>query len=78
MGKEMSPRNMKDATKLWNLDDAGDLQMSIVKTGSTDGSKIEIVSGKDVEAGMQVISKQTTTSKTTTTSSNNMSMMRPF
>ncbi len=78
MGKEMRPQNMKDATKLWYLDDAGDLQMSIVETGSTDGSKIEIVSGKDVEAGMQVISKQTTTSKTTTTSSNNMSMMRPF
>ena len=78
MGKGRNPQKMKDATKLWYLDDIGDLQMSIVETGSTDGSKIEIVSGKDVEAGMQVISKQTTTSKTTTTSSNNMSMMRPF
>ena len=76
--KGMSPQKMKDATKLWYLDDAGDLQMSIVETGSTDGSKIEIVSGKDIEAGMQVITKQTTSSKTTKTKSNNMRMMRPF
>ncbi|MDP8201278.1 MAG: efflux RND transporter periplasmic adaptor subunit [Candidatus Tenebribacter burtonii] len=78
MGKGMNPQKMKDATKLWYLDDIGDLQMSIVETGSTDGSKIEIVSGKDIEAGMQVISKQTTASKSSSNNSSNMRMMRPF
>ncbi|MDP8268100.1 MAG: efflux RND transporter periplasmic adaptor subunit [Candidatus Tenebribacter davisii] len=78
MGQGMNPQKMEDATKLWYMDDAGDLHMSIVETGSTDGSKIEIVSGKDIEAGIQVISKQTTTSKSSSNSSNNMRMMRPF
>jgi len=78
MGKGMNPQKMKDATKLWYLDDVGDLQMSIVETGSTDGSKIEIVSGKDIEAGMQVISKQTTASKSSSNNSSNMRMMQPF
>lgn len=77
-GQRRSPQKMMDATKLWYLDDDGDLQMSIVETGSTDGSKIEIVSGENIKEGMQVITKQTTTSKTTTKKSNTMRPMRPF
>jgi len=78
MGQRMNPQKMMNETKLWYLNDDGDLQMSIVETGSTDGSKIEIVSGEDIEEGMQVITKQTSTSKTTTKKSNNMRPMRPF
>ncbi len=78
MKNGMNREKMMNATKFWYLDNEGNLKMSIVETGSTDGSKIEIVSGKNIEEGLQVITKQTSVSKTTTKKSSNMRPMRPF
>ena len=72
---------MQNAPKLWYLDENGDLQMSMVETGSTAGSKTEIVSGRNIEEGTQIITKQTIKSKSSSkssSSSKNMGQMRPF
>jgi HlyD family secretion protein len=79
MGDGKNREKVMNASKLWYLNDEGELKMSIVETGSTDGSKIEIISGDNIEEGIQVITKQTTSSKTSTENTQtNMKMMRPF
>ena len=41
---------------LWYLDDEGRLAVALVEKGATDGIQTEIVRGKNVSAGMKVIS----------------------
>ncbi|MDO9578725.1 MAG: efflux RND transporter periplasmic adaptor subunit [Candidatus Cloacimonadales bacterium] len=72
-------QKMFKAPKLWYPDEAGNLQMTLVQIGSTDGMNTELTDIGNLKEGMQVITKQKTASKTTTTNSNNnLRMMRPF
>jgi len=47
---------------LWYLDDEGRLAIAPIETGATDGSKTEIVKGRDVHEGMEVITAVTESS----------------
>lgn len=49
-----------DMGRLWYLDSSGKLQATMVRTGVTDGIKTEIVQGRNLEPGMQVISGMAT------------------
>ncbi len=45
-----------NAARLWYLDENGRVSVSRITTGATDGRSTEIVKGRDVEEGMQMIS----------------------
>ena len=59
-----------DVGVLWYLDDAGKLAMTRIRKGVTDGRSTEIVEGRGLEAGMQVISKVLETEEDTNESRN--------
>ncbi len=50
----------KSMSSLWYFDDNGNLNMSRVITGATDGKSTEIVRGRNISEGMKVISAQVT------------------
>jgi HlyD family secretion protein len=72
-------QKMRDASKLWYLDENNNLQMTIVETESTDGINTELISYGNLKVGNQVIVKQTNSSSLKKTASEQRRpMMRPF
>lgn len=72
-------QNMMNSPKLWYLDENGDLQVALVKTGYTDGVNTELTDADKLEVGMQVINKQlNTTEESDNNNSRGMRMVRPF
>ena len=57
--------------RLWYFDQSGKLQMSGIVLGITDGKNTEIVKGKNVKEGMNVISGVVDNSTTTSTAKPN-------
>jgi len=59
MGDGSQPKNI---SRLWYLDQDGKLNMTMIRTGATDGKNTEIVMGRNITEDMQVISSSTGTS----------------
>lgn len=66
-GQRQMPENMG---WIWYLDSNGKLQATMVRTGVTDGIKTEIVQGRNIEPGMQVISGMSTAEGATNSQAN--------
>ena len=62
---------------LWFLDSKGELTAEPVKTGLTDGTDTEIVFGRNIKEGMEVISGNESSTSTQTTNETRGPRMGP-
>jgi len=56
----------KDVSRLWYINEDGSLAMQMIKTGTTDGKLTEIIKGRNIYEGMQVINGTEKISKQST------------
>ena len=69
-GGDGTSRNREDSVSLWYLDENGALNMSRARLGITDGQMTQ-VTGRGLEAGMQIIAGVTAGTSTASTESTN-------